>query len=153
MRMADLTNPILSVCTTVGSKLSGLPVKDAQLTFVRDKRKVVLDFDGVRTTYEQIQELATDGARTSMLAPVTGLYYFVLETSVLWIYQDGWVQITTPPDTVATKFTTDDTLTLGDDGVLKVNTTNVAAADNTLPITSAGVYTQIGNIAVLLETI
>lgn len=38
-------------------------------------------------------------------------------------------------------------------GVLQVNTTNEMAADNTLPITSAGVYTQVGNIAVLLDTI
>lgn len=51
-----------------------------------------------------------------------------------------------------TSFTTDNTLTLKD-GVLKVNTTNECAADNTLPITSAGVYTQVGNIAVLLDTI
>lgn len=51
-----------------------------------------------------------------------------------------------------TSFTTDNTLILKD-GVLKVNTTNDVAADNTLPITSAGVYTQVGNINVLLETI
>ena len=51
-----------------------------------------------------------------------------------------------------TSFTTDDTLILKD-GVLKVNTTNECAADNTLPITSAGVHTQIGNIDVLLGTI
>lgn len=52
-----------------------------------------------------------------------------------------------------TNFTTDNTLILGEDGVLRVNTTNEMAADNTLPITSAGVYTQVGNIAVLLDTI
>ena len=99
--MADLsTTPVLSVCTTVGSKLADLTVTDGQLTFVRDKHKIVLDFDGKRTIYDQIEELATEGARTSMLAPVTGRYYFVLETSVLWTYQDGWVQITTPPSEI-----------------------------------------------------
>ena len=36
---------------------------------------------------------------------------------------------------------------------LGVNTTNEAAQDNTLPITAAGVYTQIGNINALLATI
>lgn len=51
-----------------------------------------------------------------------------------------------------TSFTTDETLTLVN-GVLKVNTTNEAKADSTLPITSAGVHTQIGNIEVLLKTI
>ena len=95
--MADLTNPILSVRTTVGSRLAELEVTDGQLTFIRDKHQVILDFDGKRTVYNQIQELATDGARTSMLAPVTGIYYFVVETSVLWTYLNGWVQITTSP--------------------------------------------------------
>lgn len=49
-------------------------------------------------------------------------------------------------------FTTDNTLAL-EDGVLRVNTTDVVAADNTLPITSAGVQTVVGNINALLETI
>lgn len=38
-------------------------------------------------------------------------------------------------------------------GVLRVNTTNNAEADNTLPMTSAGVHVQLGNIDVLLNTI
>lgn len=50
-------------------------------------------------------------------------------------------------------FTTDETLVLGKDGVLRVNTTNDAERNNTLPITSAGVYTQLGNIGALLKTI
>lgn len=96
--MADLTTtPVLSVCATVGSKLSDLTIKDGQLTFVRDKHKIALDFGGKRTFYNQIEELATEQARVSLLAPVTGLFYFVIETAVLWTYQNGWVQITTPP--------------------------------------------------------
>lgn len=51
-----------------------------------------------------------------------------------------------------TPFETDETLILKD-GVLRVNTTNEAEQDNTLPITSAGVHTQLGNIEVLLKTI
>lgn len=39
------------------------------------------------------------------------------------------------------------------DGKLAVNTTADAEADNTLPITSAGVYTIVGNIAAILDTI
>lgn len=46
-----------------------------------------------------------------------------------------------------------DGLALGPDGTLSVLTTSDAEQDNTLPITSAGVYTQLGNIAVLLNTI
>lgn len=49
-------------------------------------------------------------------------------------------------------FETDKTLTLKD-GILSVNTTNLAENDNTLPITSAGVYATVGNIEALLKTI
>lgn len=96
--MADLTtNPVLSACATVGSKLPDLVIKDGQLIFVQDKHKIALDFGGKRTFYNQIEELATEGARMSMLAPVAGLFYFVIETAVLWTYRNGWVQLTTPP--------------------------------------------------------
>lgn len=99
--MADsTTNTVLSVCATVGSKLPDLVIKDGQLIFVHDKHKIALDFGGKRTFYNQIEELATEATRTSMLAPVTGLFYFVIETAVLWTYQEGWVQITTPPKEV-----------------------------------------------------
>lgn len=49
-------------------------------------------------------------------------------------------------------FKTDRTLKL-EDGVLSVNTTDQMEQDNTLPITSAGVYATVGNIEVLLKTI
>lgn len=39
------------------------------------------------------------------------------------------------------------------DGVLDVNTANVAEQDNTLPITSAAVHTTVGNIELLLSRI
>lgn len=49
-------------------------------------------------------------------------------------------------------FETDETLTLKD-GVLAVNTAKAMEQDNTLPITSAAVYTEVGNINALLATI
>lgn len=49
-------------------------------------------------------------------------------------------------------FTVDETLSLVD-GVLSVNRAETPEADNTLPITSAAVYTTVGNINALLETI
>lgn len=49
-------------------------------------------------------------------------------------------------------FSIDETLTL-QDGVLSVNTTDLMEQDNTLPITSAGVYSTVGNIEALLKTI
>jgi hypothetical protein len=56
------------------------------------------------------------------------------------------------PNGGSTSFTTDETLRF-ENGVLGVNTTDEAEADNTLPITSAGVHTQLGNIEILLGTI
>lgn len=49
-------------------------------------------------------------------------------------------------------FETDDTLKL-ENGILSVNTTMEMEQDNTLPITSAGVYATVGNIEALLKTI
>ena len=49
-------------------------------------------------------------------------------------------------------FETDSTLVLKD-GILSVNTTNQMEQDNTLPITSAGVFATVGNIEALLKTI
>ena len=47
----------------------------------------------------------------------------------------------------------DDTLNLSQEGKLSVNTAKDAEQDNTLPITSAAVYTELGNIDALLATI
>lgn len=49
-------------------------------------------------------------------------------------------------------FETDETLTLKN-GVLSVNTADSVEPDNTLPITSAAVATQVGNIEIILSTI
>ena len=49
-------------------------------------------------------------------------------------------------------FETDFTLKL-ENGVLSVNTTDQMEQDNTLPITSAGVFATVGNIEALLQTI
>lgn len=102
--MADSNaKKILSVYTTVNSKLPDLTVEDGQLIFVRDKQTIALDFDGKRKFYNEIEELASEEARTSLLAPVSGRYYFVMDPPVLWRYQDeSWVQITSPPEDLAT---------------------------------------------------
>ncbi len=51
-----------------------------------------------------------------------------------------------------TFFRPGETMTLKN-GVLDVKTTDTAEQDNTLPITSAGVYTVVGNIGAILDTI
>ena len=57
-------------------------------------------YNGKRVFYNQIEEIATEQERKSILAPVTGSYYFVIDTAVLWTYQDKWIQITTQPESV-----------------------------------------------------
>lgn len=57
-----------------------------------------------------------------------------------------------PVDT-GVQFTTDATLNLSEDGILSVNTADEVEKDNTLPVTSAAVYTEVGNINALLATI
>lgn len=49
-------------------------------------------------------------------------------------------------------FITDKTLTLKN-GILSVNTADTVEEDNTLPVTSAAVATQVGNIEIILATI
>lgn len=100
--MADVTNKtsILSVCATIASRLQDLEIKDGNLIFIQDIHRIALDFGGKRVFYNQIEELATDADRLSILAPVTGSFYFVINTAILWTYQDGWVQLTTPPEEI-----------------------------------------------------
>lgn len=56
------------------------------------------------------------------------------------------------PIDAGVQFETDPTLKL-ENGILSVNTTNQMEQDNTLPITSAGVFATVGNIEALLKTI
>lgn len=50
-------------------------------------------------------------------------------------------------------FTPGNALELTPDGILDVQTTDYAEQDNTLPITSSGVHTIVGNIGAILDTI
>lgn len=49
-------------------------------------------------------------------------------------------------------FETDETLTLAN-GILSVNCAGSVEEDNTLPVTSAAVHTEIGNIDAILQSI
>lgn len=95
-----MADRILSVVATVGSKLPNLPIKDAQLIFVKDRQKIALDSNGKRTFYSQITELESEAERQSLLAPITGHYYFVIETAVMWTYNGDWIQLTYPPQDI-----------------------------------------------------
>lgn len=89
--MAD--SPILKAYTTTAAKLSSLPLRDGNLIFVRDLKRIYLDSAGQRIEYSTIHTLDKESDRTGILAPVQG-YYYVLETNVMWMYNSTWVRIT-----------------------------------------------------------
>ena len=98
--MAETANKAsMSVVVTTSEKLSSLLIKNGQLVFVKDKRRIAFDFNDKRTFYNQITELETDYERISTTSPSEG-YYFVIDTAVLWRYCDGWTQITSKPDDI-----------------------------------------------------
>lgn len=98
--MADTTaKKVLSVCATTGSRLSDLVIKNGQLIFVRDKHRIAFDYDDKRVFYNQIEEIETEEERLN-IEPVDGLFYFIIDTAVLWTYRGKWVQLTTPPQDV-----------------------------------------------------
>lgn len=95
--MADTEKIIMSVVATTASRLPDLSIKNGQLIFIKDSQKIALDINDKRTFFNQIVVLQTDTERTSLLAPISGLFYFVIDTAVLWHYGQSWIQITTSP--------------------------------------------------------
>ena len=98
--MADIQNTILSVVATTASRLPDLSIKNGQLIFVKDSQKIALDLNDKRYFYNQIVVLQTDLERQSLFAPISGLFYFVIDTTVLWHYEQSWIQITTSPNEI-----------------------------------------------------
>lgn len=78
---------------TNDSQLADLAQLDGQIVFTLDTKQLYLDMKGLRIKYTDIQVLASESDRTSILAPVEG-FYFVEETSVVWRYKGGWRQLT-----------------------------------------------------------
>lgn len=81
--------------TTTQNRLELLPISDGQLIFVRDSRKICHDYNGERIEYGQIIVLTDENHRLSIAKPFN-TFYFVLDTRVLWRYQDSaWLPLTT----------------------------------------------------------
>ena len=98
--MTDTANKApMSVVVTTSEKLSSLLIQNGRLIFVKDKCRIAFDWNDKRTFYNQITELETDYERISMSSPFYG-YYFVIETAILWRYDNDWTQITSKPDDI-----------------------------------------------------
>lgn len=119
MAVNNKVNPVLRVCATTSQRVRELPIENGQLIFVQDLHRIALDFKNDRVFYNQIVELDTEKDRYDLSAPVSGNYYFVIETAVLWVYQNGWVQLTSKPEDII--FIGTELPELGKEKILYVN--------------------------------
>lgn len=110
-----------TIVATTSERIKDLVIKNGQLIFIQDKGRIAFDFKNKRVFYNQITELDAEYDRVSLSTPANG-YYFVIETAVLWFYQDEWIQITTPPEDIV--FIGVELPELGQSKTLYVNKTN-----------------------------
>lgn len=87
------------VIATSSSKIRQLPIRDGQLVFIQDLKRIAFDFNDTRVFYNQIIELNTEAERITLDNPLNG-YYFVIDSACLWSYQGEWIQITEKPQEV-----------------------------------------------------
>lgn len=86
-----------TLITTTEDRLEQLPISNGQLIFIRDSRKICLDYKDERVEYGHIIVLASEEHRLSISQPFN-TFYFVLGTNVLWRYEaDQWIPLTTSP--------------------------------------------------------
>ena len=97
--MIETTKSVLQLVATTSSKVRDLVIKNGQLIFIQDLGRIAFDFKGQRVFYNQITELDTEIERLALDSPLSG-YYFVIDTGVLWFYQNEWIQITEKPEEV-----------------------------------------------------
>lgn len=117
----DATKNVLSIVATTSDRIKDLVIKNGQLVFIQDKGRIAFDFNDRRVFYNQIIELDTEYERSSLLSPLSG-YYFIIETAILWFYDDKWIQITTQPEEIV--FIGTEIPSLGKQSTLYVDTTN-----------------------------
>lgn len=121
--MADSTiKSVLSVRPTRSERIKDLPIANGQLIFIQDKGRIAFDWGGKRKFYNQVEILATDEERKSYENPENGMYYFIIDTAVLWEYQDEWIQRTSSPEEII--FNGTELPELGSANKLYVNRTN-----------------------------
>ena len=94
--VTDGTSGGLKVIATSSSRIRDLVIRDNQLIFIRDLGRIAFDSKGKRVFYNQIVELETEAERLTLVNPLQG-YYFVIDEACLWMYKNGWIQITEKP--------------------------------------------------------
>lgn len=87
------------VIATSSTKIRDLVIKNGQLIFIQDLKRIAFDFNNKRVFYNQIIELDTEADRLALDDPLNG-YYFIIATACLWSYQGEWIQITEKPQEI-----------------------------------------------------
>ena len=90
---------IIQVIGTVSNRLPDLSIKNGQLIFIQDTKTIALDFDDKRIFYNQITVINNESERLS-LSPISGSFYFVIKTAVLWYFETEWIPLTSSPQNV-----------------------------------------------------
>ena len=111
----------LKVIATSSSRIRDLVIKNGQLIFIQDLKRIAFDFNNKRVFYNQITELDTEADRLALENPLKG-YYFVIGSACLYHYRNGWTQITEKPQEVV--FVGVELPELGQEGKLYVNDTD-----------------------------
>lgn len=120
----------LSVVQCWSSNVDGLEIADRRILFIKDKKQIALDSNGIRTFYNQFVILDTESQRVALNNPTQESIYFVAETQNLWVYSvlHGWKVVLSPFDS-ARVIINDTAPETGEDGVLYAN-----KADKTISI-------------------
>ena len=85
--------PIFQPVKTIQSVLEQTAIVDGKVYFAQDSERLFFDYDSIRTEIRDIVIIDTDAERIDMLAP-KNKFYFVLESSSLWLYKNGdWYQV------------------------------------------------------------
>lgn len=113
-------NPVKVVATDREHVGSIVPT-DGQIVLVQDAAMVCFDYDGKRTFYHDIITLDTEAERVALENPIDGKVYFIIDTAILWSYNNEWKQLTNKPEDIVCIGV--DLPELGKGGTLYVDTT------------------------------
>lgn len=85
----------LRLFDTISSKLDSLSIAGGQLIVTKDTSKLYIDMDGFgRITITDWIDLETEDDRTSLLAPLAGKFYYVIQTNTVYRFiNSNWIPI------------------------------------------------------------
>ena len=113
------------------SVLDNADIHNGAVYFVQDTQELFYDFDSKRTQVKDIIILETENDRTSSLFNPVNKFYFVMDTQVLWLYNDEqWYQVTKDLDGYYDKVSLNNLLTAKQDKLTAG--TNIKIEDNVI---------------------